>query len=169
MGLSIHVWNKTKVSYKIMRQKGSFWNWYKMMGIIKAIKCCQKWLCIPMPWGYIHVWNCEKVRNSLLAKDQLLGERYTLVGPLVAMKERDWWLCTCWIQIWNNIFFFNILTFFMRYFYKDRIILMPEFAKMSLKIQIHTLYEPCHEKTCCCHMRTAPAQSDQRLCCSLPR
>ena len=24
-----------------MRQKGSFWNWYKLMGIIKALKCCQ--------------------------------------------------------------------------------------------------------------------------------
>ena len=24
-----------------MRQKGSFWSWYKMMGIIKALKCCQ--------------------------------------------------------------------------------------------------------------------------------
>ena len=39
--------------------------------------------------------------------------------------------------------------------------------------------EPRHEKTCLCHMRTtktqisqsacASAQSDQRLCCSLPR
>ena len=35
-------------------------------------------------------------------------------------------------------------------------------------------YEPCHEKTCLCHMRTtkahispASAQSEQRLCCSL--
>ena len=30
-----------------MRQKGSFWNWYKMMGKIKALKVCQtctKWL-----------------------------------------------------------------------------------------------------------------------------
>ena len=25
----------------IMRQKGSFSNWYKMMGIIKTLKCCQ--------------------------------------------------------------------------------------------------------------------------------
>ena len=24
-----------------MRQKGSYWNWYKMMGIIKALQCCQ--------------------------------------------------------------------------------------------------------------------------------
>ena len=24
-----------------MRQKGSFWNWYKMMGMTKALKCCQ--------------------------------------------------------------------------------------------------------------------------------
>ena len=27
----------------------------------------------------------------------------------------------------------------------------------------------CHEKTCFCHMRTTSAQSDQHLCCSLPR
>ena len=25
-----------------MRPKGSFWKWYTMMGIIKALKCCQK-------------------------------------------------------------------------------------------------------------------------------
>ena len=24
-----------------MRQKGSFWNWYKLTGIIKPLKCCQ--------------------------------------------------------------------------------------------------------------------------------
>ena len=24
-----------------MRQKGYFWNWYKMIGVIKALKCCQ--------------------------------------------------------------------------------------------------------------------------------
>ena len=24
-----------------MRQKGYFWIWYKMMGIIKALQCCQ--------------------------------------------------------------------------------------------------------------------------------
>ena len=29
--------------------------------------------------------------------------------------------------------------------------------------------EPRHEKTCLCHMRTTKAQSDQRLCCSVPR
>ena len=29
------------------------------------------------------------------------------------------------------------------------------------------VFEPRHEKTCLCHMRTS-AQSDQRLCCSLP-
>ena len=28
-------------SYKKMRQKGSFWNWFKIMGITKALKCCQ--------------------------------------------------------------------------------------------------------------------------------
>ena len=27
--------------YEIIRQNGPFWNWYKMMGIIKALKCCQ--------------------------------------------------------------------------------------------------------------------------------
>ena len=30
-----------KISYKIIRQNGSFWNCYKMIGIIKALKCCQ--------------------------------------------------------------------------------------------------------------------------------
>ena len=30
------------------------------------------------------------------------------------------------------------------------------------------LNEPCHEKTCLCHVQTTKAQSDQRLCCSLP-
>ena len=30
-------------------------------------------------------------------------------------------------------------------------------------------YEPRHEKTCLYYMRTTKAQSDQRLCCSLPR
>ena len=27
--------------YKKKRQRGSFWNWYKMMGIIIALQCCQ--------------------------------------------------------------------------------------------------------------------------------
>ena len=44
-----------KQSYKMMRQMGSFWNWYKMMGIIKAIKCFQnlyKVVVCPCPGAF---------------------------------------------------------------------------------------------------------------------
>ena len=40
-------------------RKGSFWNWYKMMGIIKALEI------------------------SLPAQDQLSGEHYRTIDPLV--------------------------------------------------------------------------------------
>ena len=56
LGLYIHVWNKTKYQQKIIRQKGSFWNWYKMMGKIKALKCCQNLyqvLVCPCPGAFM--------------------------------------------------------------------------------------------------------------------
>ena len=49
-------------------------------------------------------------------------------------------------------------------------------CSFAVKHFIDKQYEPRHEKTCLCNMRTtkaraacASAQSDQRLCCSLPR
>ena len=36
-----------------MRQKGSFWNWYKMMGIVKSLKMPELVTSgyMPMSWG----------------------------------------------------------------------------------------------------------------------
>ena len=69
-----------------MRQKGSFWNWYKMMGMIKAFKCSQNLyqdVVCPCP-GAIYMFEIvQKCKISLLAQDQLSGERYKTVGPLV--------------------------------------------------------------------------------------
>ena len=50
-------WNK--ISYKIMRLKGSFWNWNKMMGIIKALKFCQNLYLVavcPCPRAFFKWW-----------------------------------------------------------------------------------------------------------------
>ena len=49
--IHVHVWNKTKCHIKIMRQKGSFWNWCKMMGTIKALKCCQNMFQVGLFWN----------------------------------------------------------------------------------------------------------------------
>ena len=49
-------------------------------------------------------------------------------------------------------------------------------ARNSEEFQIAGIIKPRHEKTCLCHMQAIKvqislriAQSDQRLCCSLPR
>ena len=42
-----------------MSQKGSFWNWYKMIGIIKALKCCQNLyqvIVCPCPGAFFKWW-----------------------------------------------------------------------------------------------------------------
>ena len=54
LGLYIHVWNKSK-----LRQKGSFWNWYTMMWIIRALKCCQNLFQVdvcPCPGAFFKWW-----------------------------------------------------------------------------------------------------------------
>ena len=52
-----------------MRQKGSFWNWYKMIGIMKALNCMFEIV--------------KKCKISLPVHDQVSGERYRTIGPLV--------------------------------------------------------------------------------------
>ena len=78
--------NNPLISYNIMRKKGSFWNWYKMMEIIKALKCCQdlyQVVVCPYP-GAIYMFEIvKKCKLSLPAQDQLSGERYRTVGLLV--------------------------------------------------------------------------------------
>ena len=40
-----------------MGQEGSFWNWYKMIGIIKALKCCQNMYQVvvcPCPGAFLN-------------------------------------------------------------------------------------------------------------------
>ena len=94
-----------------MRQKGSFWNWYKMMGIIEALKCCQNlyqvvvcpfsnddpgltltifmtgsnlFLLLLYRWQLIEHWVLmySKVCSNS-AYRQHSGERYRTNGPLV--------------------------------------------------------------------------------------
>ena len=74
------------MSYKIIRQKGSLWNWYKMMEIIKALKCCQNlFQVIVCPCsGAIYMFEIViKCKISLPTQDQVSGERYRTVSPLV--------------------------------------------------------------------------------------
>ena len=66
---------------------------------------------------------------------------------------------------------------------RDELARLEEMAKMSMASEMFDLmraynkykvthfikFEPRHEKTYFSHMRTASAQSDQHLCCSLPR
>ena len=69
-----------------MRQKGSFWNWYNMMGIIKALKSCQNLYQVvvcPYPEAIYMFEIVKKCKISLPAKDQVSGERYRTVGHLV--------------------------------------------------------------------------------------
>ena len=71
-----------------MRQKGPFWNWYKMMGILEALKCCQdlyQVVICPCP-GAVHMYMFEIVKKwkiSLPAQDQVAGEHYRTEGLLV--------------------------------------------------------------------------------------
>ena len=72
-------------------QKGSFWNWYKMVGIINALKCCQNLYQVvlyqvvvcPCAWATYMFEIVKKCKISLPALDQLSGERYRTVGPQV--------------------------------------------------------------------------------------
>ena len=67
-------------------QKGSFWNWFQMMGIIKALKCCQNLNQVVVCPGAIEMFEIVKrCKISLPAQDQLSGERYRTVGPLVCL------------------------------------------------------------------------------------
>ena len=69
-----------------MRQKGSFWNWYKMIEIIKALKCCQNLyqvLVCPCPVAIYIFEIVKKCKISLPAQDRELGERYRTIGPEV--------------------------------------------------------------------------------------
>ena len=71
-----------------MWQNGSFWNWYKMVGIIKALKCCQNlYQVVVCPCHgaiYMHMLEIvKKCKISLPAPDQVSGERYRTFGPLV--------------------------------------------------------------------------------------
>ena len=57
--------NAWKNVYKIrkQRQNVSFWNWYKMMGMIKALKCCQNLYQLavhvcPCPGDFFKWWPC---------------------------------------------------------------------------------------------------------------
>ena len=73
-------------------QKGYFWNWYKMMGIIKALKCCQNlYQVVVCPCaGSIHMFEIvKKCKISHPAQDQLSGERNRIVGPLVMENWRQ--------------------------------------------------------------------------------
>ena len=48
-----------EIKQNIKRQNGSFWNWYKMMGIIKALKCCQNLYQVvvcPCPGAFLKWW-----------------------------------------------------------------------------------------------------------------
>ena len=56
LGLCIRIWNKM---HKIMRQRGSFWNWYKMTAIVRASKCCQNLYQVvvcPCPGAFFKWW-----------------------------------------------------------------------------------------------------------------
>ena len=68
---------------QILRQKGSFWNWYKMMEIIKALKCCQNLyqVVVCSCLGDIYSLKFRKSAKSL----SLPRTRYrvSVTGPLV--------------------------------------------------------------------------------------
>ena len=91
LGLYVHVSNKTKY-HKIMRQKGSFWNWCQIMGTIKALKYCQNLYQVvvcPCP-GAIYMFEIvKKCKISLRAQDQLSGERCRTAGPLVTNVQLE--------------------------------------------------------------------------------
>ena len=102
-----------------MRQKGSFWNLYKMMGIIKTLPELLPSGCMPMPWGFFQMmtlcWSwpflwqgqiCFLVRLygwqiiqhcvpmyfqlcSNSAYPQHSGERYRTNGPLVVDNMKE--------------------------------------------------------------------------------
>ena len=85
LGLYMHVWKKTKISYKILRQKGSFCNWYKTMGIIKVIKCCQNVYQVVYAhalglYTCLKLWKCA---NFLSLPRTRSSCQVSATGPLV--------------------------------------------------------------------------------------
>ena len=86
--------NKTKY-HKIMRQKGSFWNWYKMMGIMKALKCCQNLYQVvvcPCP-GALYMFEKKNAKSLSLPRTKC---QVSFIGPLVLWFNR---------AIQNHLFF----------------------------------------------------------------
>ena len=82
---------RNKTSYKILRQRGSFWNSYEMIGIIKALKCCQNLyqVVVCLCTGAINKFEIAKKCNvSLPAQDQVSGESYRTVGTLVSFSDK---------------------------------------------------------------------------------
>ena len=47
-----------------MKQKGSFWNWSKRVGIIKALKCCQNWYQVVVCLSPVAIYMFEIVEKS---------------------------------------------------------------------------------------------------------
>ena len=117
LGLYIHVWNKTKY-HKIMRQKGSFWNWYQIMGTIKALKYCQNLYQVvvcPCP-GAIYMfergarWLSGRVSDSGARgpgfetyRPRVVSLSKTLYSPRVLVNypgsdgSVPTWLKNCWL------------------------------------------------------------------------
>ena len=89
-------WNK--VSYKIMRQKGSFWNWYKMMGIRKALKCSQN-LYMFTKLFYAHalgLYTCLKLQKSAKSLSLTNVTRPLVLWVLFGFYSPSWLFHSFW-------------------------------------------------------------------------
>ena len=103
-----------------MRQKRSFWNLYKMMGIINALKCCQN-VCqvvvCPCPGAFFKWWLCvdldhfyDRVKfvscrfcmgDRLYSNECLCISKFVLILHILSTQVSDTgpmglWLLTTW-------------------------------------------------------------------------
>ena len=87
-----------------MRQKGSFWNWYKMIGLIKALKCCQNFyrpcpgdffqmMTLGLPWQFL--WQIQIcswffcIGDSLQSIERSCISKFVLIQHILSTQMSD--------------------------------------------------------------------------------
>ena len=105
-----------------MRQKESFWNWYKMMGIIKALKYCQNLFQVvvcPCPGAFFKWWPwvdhdhfydrvrfvswCLCMGDSLYSIECSCISKFVLIQHILSTQVSDTGPVLLWLwRTWEN-------------------------------------------------------------------
>ena len=132
-----------------MSQKGSFWNWCKMIGIIKPLKCCQNLyqvvVGISMPcraffkwWPWValdHFYDrvnfvsiCFCMGDSLYSIECSYISKFVLIQHILSTQVSD----TGPVVLWFSYMFY-LLSFFLRYVLIKHGILLTNFARVEFE------------------------------------